>query len=252
MTEEQWDECANPQEMVTFLLEGGRLSGRKARLFAAACCRRVWHHLSDPRSREAVEVVERFADGLASEEHRQRAEQEADAAVVQNSHAEGEQDFSSMCNPCYYSGVAAFWATRLAPDHAMLGASTRATAAAGRRAIAEASDAADLREIRAVAEQKEFEVQRHLSRCIFGSPSCPQPPFSPSLLAWSDGLVVKLAEAAYQERSLPSGELDRDRLAVLADALEEVGADDLLLGHLRGPGPHVRGCFVTDMLTGRE
>jgi hypothetical protein len=39
---------------------------------------------------------------------------------------------------------------------------------------------------------------------------------------------------------------------VLADALEEVGADRALLDHLRSPGPHVRGCFVVDALLGKE
>jgi hypothetical protein len=57
--------------------------------------------------------------------------------------------------------------------------------------------------------------------------------------------------AAYEERELPSGHLNRHRLAVLADALEEAGADAELVGHLRGPGPHVRGCWVVDFLTGR-
>jgi hypothetical protein len=50
---------------------------------------------------------------------------------------------------------------------------------------------------------------------------------------------------------LPSGHLNHDRLVVLADALEEAGADAFLVEHLRGPGPHVRGCFVVDMLTNR-
>jgi hypothetical protein len=64
--------------------------------------------------------------------------------------------------------------------------------------------------------------------------------------------VKRLAEESYQERLLPSGHLDPARLAVLADAVEEVGGDAELVGHLRGPGPHVRGCVVIDLLTGRE
>jgi hypothetical protein len=56
---------------------------------------------------------------------------------------------------------------------------------------------------------------------------------------------VTLARAAYEERSLPSGTIDPARLAVLADALEDSGCNDpALLGHLRGPGPHVRGCWA--------
>jgi hypothetical protein len=65
--------------------------------------------------------------------------------------------------------------------------------------------------------------------------------------------VTNLAQAAYEERALPSGELDSARLAVLSDALEEAGCDDPdILDHLRGPGPHVRGCWVLDLLTGRS
>jgi hypothetical protein len=40
---------------------------------------------------------------------------------------------------------------------------------------------------------------------------------------------------------------------VLADALEEAGCgDEEILGHLRGPGPHVRACWVLDLLLGRR
>ena len=61
-----------------------------------------------------------------------------------------------------------------------------------------------------------------------------------------------LATAAYEERILPAGTLDSDRLAVLADALEDAGCDNEdILSHLRGPGPHVRGCWVVDLLLGK-
>ena len=61
-----------------------------------------------------------------------------------------------------------------------------------------------------------------------------------------------MAEAAYEQRELPAGTLDPARLTVLADALEDAGcADADLLGHLRGPGPHVRGCWAVDLLLGK-
>jgi hypothetical protein len=44
-----------------------------------------------------------------------------------------------------------------------------------------------------------------------------------------------------------------DRLPVLADALEEAGCTiSDILDHCRGPGPHVRGCWVVDLLLGKE
>ncbi len=62
--------------------------------------------------------------------------------------------------------------------------------------------------------------------------------------------VVSLARTAYDERHLPSGELDPHRLVVLADALEGAGAPVELVAHLREPGPHVRGCYVVDLCLG--
>ena len=50
-----------------------------------------------------------------------------------------------------------------------------------------------------------------------------------------------------------NGLIDPARLAVLSDALEEAGCpDETLLAHLRSPGPHVRGCWVLDLVLGKE
>ena len=58
---------------------------------------------------------------------------------------------------------------------------------------------------------------------------------------------------AYDERLMPSGELDLGRLAVLSDALEEAGCTSAeILTHLRSPGPHVRGCWALDLILGKS
>ena len=57
---------------------------------------------------------------------------------------------------------------------------------------------------------------------------------------------------AAEERRLPEGTLDPDFLAVLAEALEEAGCTDpAVLDHLRGPGPHVRGCWPVELILGK-
>src|SRR4051812_27215515 len=56
-------------------------SERKLRLFACACARCFWDDFDHPRSRQAIEITERFADGLASEkEHRLASESAAHVA----------------------------------------------------------------------------------------------------------------------------------------------------------------------------
>jgi hypothetical protein len=72
-------------------------------------------------------------------------------------------------------------------------------------------------------------------------------------LTWNGGIVPKLAAAIYEERELPQGTLDNTRLAVLADAPEEAGyTNGDILDHCRKPGTHVRGCWVVDLLLGKE
>jgi len=99
------------------------------------------------------------------------------------------------------------------------------------------------------AQRSEAEAVCKLHRDIFGNP------FRPVSLnpGWLTSGRIALAKGVYDNRQLPSGYLDADRLAVLADALEEAGCDNAeILGHLRGPGPHVRGCWPIDLLLGKE
>ena len=86
-----------------------------------------------------------------------------------------------------------------------------------------------------------------LLREIFGDP------FHPVQLApaWRDPAIQELAAAAYGDPGQPLDVLDSHRLAALARALDGAEGDSAaVLSHLREPGPHVRGCWVVDLLRG--
>jgi hypothetical protein len=99
------------------------------------------------------------------------------------------------------------------------------------------------------AAQEERAAHVRFLRDIFGNPFRPLHVIDPAWLAWDGGTLLKLAQAAYEERRLPDGTLDSARFAILRDALEEAGCDNPdLLGHCREPGEHVRGCWLLDLL----
>lgn len=275
MTESEWLASDDPQAMLRWLrYETGngmadgppmsfpRLTDRKLRLFACACARQVWHLLTDPRSRKAVEVAERFADGEATAEELDAVRATAWDAVV---------------DAATDAAWAAAWTAVV--DAARDAVRDAAWAAAGDAAWAAAGGAANL-------------SQAALLRDIVGNPWRPTPdlwdksapigaygaveglPAFYSKAPWLTPQVVSLAQAAYDERVVPCGRcggnglvldlndfdtdarteescdrchgtgiiddgtLDPIRLAILADALEEAGCDnEPLLRHLRGWWP---------------
>src|SRR5262249_9308543 len=97
----------------------------------------------------------------------------------------------------------------------------------------------------------ERKAQAGLLRDTFRNPFRAAPTLEPSLLHWNGGTVVQLAQAAYSERSMPSGHLVPTRLAVLSHALAEAGAPPEVQAHLRAPGPHWRGCWAVGLLLGK-
>src|SRR5208283_2088971 len=62
MTEQEWLACADPTPMLEFLRR--KVSDRKLRLFAVACCRRISHLFSDKCCDRGVETAEQFAEGI--------------------------------------------------------------------------------------------------------------------------------------------------------------------------------------------
>src|SRR5258707_7813648 len=78
MIEEEWLYCSDPTPMLKLLR--GKASERKLRIFAVACCRRIWHRLLDERSRWAIEVVSEHIEGLTTTKQLRAAEAEAESA----------------------------------------------------------------------------------------------------------------------------------------------------------------------------
>jgi hypothetical protein len=247
MTEADWNSCTEPQRMLEALRASGRASERRLRLFAAACCRRIWHLLTDERSRQAVQVAERFADGLAGEEERTAAREAARDAANDTNEAFND------ANDALHEGTAweqVGWYARAAADAAADAA--HGTLQPVRRCLSVAEDVTDALKFRgpdpakAVAEGQAAQCQ--LLRCICGPVLFrPLPPVAPAVLAWNGGMVGWLAAGIYDEKDFTQG-----GLGVLADAAEEAGLMDAeLLAHLRSPGPHARGCWGVDLLLGQ-
>src|SRR5262249_18379060 len=103
MTEEEWLESTDAQQMLEFLYR--REAGtRKYRLFAVACCRRHLHRMQDQASRDVVEVAEKRADGLVSSNALAAAfERISFAAAAYRAHLVGDpvDEFSPADAICY-------------------------------------------------------------------------------------------------------------------------------------------------------
>lgn len=229
MTEDQWLTSKDPAAMLSFLRNEGRLTERKARLFAVACCRRIWSSLADERSRNAVELGERYADGHATDAELAEVCERARRAV-----------WEMTWDMARYAAWATAWQCLTVADveaDRESGVVTAAHYAAQERQRARDPDSLDA----------EVLAQASLLRDIF-NPFCTTDFNAP----WRHPAIIALGKAAYDDRR-PDGFLDQDRLAVLGDALEEAGCTDAqVLGHLRSAGPHCRGCFGLDLVLGKS
>jgi hypothetical protein len=254
VTEAEWLAATDPQAMLPFVR--GKVGDRKLRLFACACCRAIWQHLFED-SRPAIEVAERFADGEVDRSALARCRDEA---------------FDLMCEAVCSSGSAPWLRTADPPmPESLQGFRPPATVFDAVVATADAAVAAVREDYfmfhpapqgsfpgspeEAAMHAEAGRQQAHqacLLRCIVGPIGAlrAQLGLRPT---WKGATVRQLAWGAYGNRRLPDGTLDPARLALLADALEDTGCTDAeLLGHLRGPGPHVRGCWAVDLVLGKS
>jgi len=293
MNEELWLSYAEPSPMLEFLQ--GVASDRKLRLFACACCRRIWDLITTPCSRTAIEVAEQFADGLASEQERfaafAMAIQEANgwsnccgaidaaysagvtaaafavseretvqytgnAVIMAESHFPAFMDTPTTIAPFEASGgagaAAGAWVQveeerddweyeeHAEWEHTVVTTGKAFAAAVG---ISAYSPDLDWLQVQRKVQEVEEEAQCDLLRDIFGNPFRPIV-FSP---AWRTDAAMSLPRQMYESR-------DFSAMQILGDALQDAGCDnDDVLNHCRDAKQvHVRGCWVVDLLLGKE
>jgi hypothetical protein len=220
-------------------------SDRKVRLFAVACCRRVWSSLPNEEFRDAVRKAELFADGRADRAEMLQAREKARAIFVTlhgNDNGPGAaltaSGFPSPPKSLLHRVADALddpgWedefdkGDRLAP--ALVTARSAARAAAdihGQTCVPDAP-----------ATIAEHQAQAALVHCVFGNPFRPRPVSA----AWLTREVKALADGIYAERAF-------DRMPLLADALEGSGCTNAdVIEHCRSGREHARGCWVVDLL----
>jgi hypothetical protein len=218
---------------------------RKFRLFACACCRRIWDHFPDQRNRDLVIAVEDNPDGTFDNPDLYNAS-------VASSACEEE----CREHPAYW--VAKF----LGRGFYKMPASLSAAVVAAKVLFLTERELGRPFEDGLVMDQylqrsilrprglpsalpphvaSEAQVQADLLREVFGPPFRVDP-FEPT---WRTDTVLLLA------RQMDEGR-DFTAMPILADALQDAGCnDEQILQHCRGPGPHMRGCWVADWVLDR-
>jgi hypothetical protein len=231
MNEATWDACATPLPMLEFLR--GKASERKLRLFAVACCRRIGSFIKDSKARDALAVAECFADGLVSDTQRSQARK----AAQQAAQSRGVTRIPTAPKWERRAASAVYWAAARSATDAAWNAPVLAVDVLVWQAGGYSS-------CNILALMKtEQRAQADVLRDAFGNPFRPLPSVEEFRRPTT---VLGLAKAVYEEGRFAD-------VPVLADALEETGCTDAeILAHLRGPGPHVRGCWVIDLLLGKE
>jgi hypothetical protein len=217
MDEAKWSACTNPFPMLESL--SGKGSDRKMRLFAVACCSLLRAVHTDSRLRHALETAAQAADGLV----KPGALRGVQRRLAQTANAVLRRELTSAVLASLESQASI--AARLAAEE-VLGV------VMSTYPVNEWYERSN--EVRT--------TQRQFLLDIFGNP------FRPVTLnlAHLTPTVVAVAQAAYTDRAF-------DQLPILADALEDAGCTDAaILDHLRGPGPHVRGCFALDLILAKD
>lgn len=222
----RWDESSQISELLSCLQHVS--SQRKFRLVLAAAIRRLSALLLDPRSQQAVTLVERLAEGDSNEE-----ELRAGCLAAYDAYIESR---ANGFDPALAN--AAYCLTLLSTQHPALQVAWSI--------FEDCRDACERNRHLGFDPQQEQQAHSQLLRCVFPGPL----PVALSEVEiwrrWNEGTIVRLAQTIYENGQYHD-------LPVLGDALEEAGcAEERILQHCHGKGLHVRGCWVLDWILGKE
>jgi hypothetical protein len=222
-----WLNCRTPADGLPVVAETA--SARRLRLFAVACVRRVEDYCPaelDGPVRTAVEQAEQFADGKLTRTQLRRARERFGADYFGDAQTEGEAYAGHAVDAVLEGKLDMVLEAPVRAEHAV-------------PALAHDQHLPPTNPHRHVAE---LAAQVRLMYDVFGNPFRPVA-FDP---AWRTSTAVGLARTMYESRDFAA-------MPILADALEEAGCSSAdILAHCRGDGPHVRGCWVVDMVLGKS
>jgi hypothetical protein len=186
-----------------------------------AVCSVIGDLILDDRSRRALELAEAFANGLASADELGMA---YDRAV--NARGDWWMMGREWGDAQIYASDAVTYCAALDNSYASMLTVQRALSAGSYRNSLDTDTALFIALV--------YDVVGNPFRPVTCDPR------------WRTSDTVGLAQAIYDDRAF-------DRLPILADALMDAGCEDeQIISHCRSDGPHVRGCWVVDLVLGKE
>ena len=222
MTEQEWLDSTESGKMLAVVR--ARLDPRLRR-FAVECCRRIRHLIADEVFHAAADAGEAFADDPRNEKSTIKVM--AAAAIEGWRHRNRYASAADRHRLCAADGALA---TCASTDWNAAFNAAQAAAKAANRNDPDCCDSAEL------------EYQADIFRCIFGNPY-QSVAFDST---WRTPTALQLAESIDSDRAF-------DRLPILADALLKAGCTNAdILRHCQSVKPHVRGCWVVDLILSKQ
>jgi hypothetical protein len=235
MTETEWRSGTDPHSLLASV--GFTASERKRLLSMVACASRIPGSLICPEIEDAVGLVTRLAEGQGEEQDADvlyitmmdRASEFSPLALTDLEKAQAEIAAAIL-------GVTNSWRVWMLAHVVGMATGTPFDEAGRKRLLGWTPELSH-------SIQKEHAAAAEFLRDIFG-PLVFRPVSADP--AWLTSTVLALARQMYDSR-------DFSAMPILADALQDAGcANEDVLNHCRQPGEHVKGCWVVDLLTGRN